>query len=522
MSNPTIEAGLPYTWIVVVCGIIAFFDAFSIGANDVANSWATSVAARSVTLRTAVGIAAITEFLGALLLGAGVAETIRKGIIDVNLFTSNPYLLMMGMMCANFGSMLWVMMATFLQLPVSTTHSVVGAIIGMGIAAFGVDAVKWTKVSEIVASWFISPALAGVIGAILFLTVKFLVMRKENPYARAKFAVPIYYFLCFLLVSMFIFYKGSPRIKGASKNLPEYAKFLISFGIALLAAAIGWAYLKYKVFPHIEATPEMNKIYGVDEQGNHGPIESDQERSSTPVDKEAPADVEAGAAEETTKSGCCAAFTHGVDVDVVTTTDESINHMHDVADHFDGKAERVFTALQVVTASFASFAHGANDLANALAPFASCVYIYETGTLYLDDDGKAGKFEVGLWQIAFCAIGLDMGLFFLGYKLMAALGNNLTLISPSRGFAMELGAMVTVLIASVLGLPVSTTHCATGATAGVALTNGKSAGSLNWKKLGIIFGGWVITLPCAGLFSALLFSLMAYSPINYTLPTTSA
>jgi sodium-dependent phosphate transporter len=517
MSNATVEAGLPYTWIVVVAGIVSFVDAFAIGANDVANSFATSVASKSLTLRQAVGIACFTEFFGALLLGSGVAETIRKGIIDTSQFKEQPYLLMLAMMCANIGSSVWVMAATFMGMPVSTTHSVVGAIMGTGIAAFGAGTVKWgwDGFAKIVASWFISPVLAGVLGAILFLIIKYGVMLTKQPYKRAQIAVPIYYFLSFLIITFFIFFKGSPRIKALKLSLGAVVG--ISVGTGVVAGIVGYFLVHKLVVPHITKTPELNAKFGTVEGFDGAATDPERADAESTPPPSATSSVHGGSthiagptvAEEEVKETM---FTHGINADVVTAKTEEIQHIHDSGDHYDGQAERVFTSLQVLTAAFASFSHGANDLANALAPFAAVVYIYENGEI-----GEK-KQAVPFWQIAYCAIGLDMGLFFFGYKIMSAIGSELTLHSPCRGFCMELSAMLTVLIASKAGIPVSTTHCITGATTGVAMCNKNVSSSFNYKKFAIIFFGWLLTVPMAGLIAGLFFAMMAYSPVAYAPP----
>ncbi|GJJ75773.1 solute carrier family 20 (sodium-dependent phosphate transporter) [Entomortierella parvispora] len=201
-----------------------------------------------------------------------------------------------------------------------------------------------------------------------------------------------------------------------------------------------------------------------------------------------------------------AKMTHGMDQDINKNTAE-IDQIHDKSTRYDGKTELLFCTLQVLTSCFASFAHGSNDVANAIGPLTTIFYIWKNGSV--DVSGKA---PIPTWILAYGGIAIDIGLLTYGYKVMATLGNKITFISPSRGFAVSLGTSLTVLTCSKLGLPVSTTHCITGATTSVGLVSGGGRKSINWKMLGLVASSWVFTLPAAGLVSGLLFALIINSP----------
>lgn len=543
-----------YTWLVVLAFIISFIDAFSIGANDVANAFATSVASRSLTLKQACAIACVSEFLGAVLLGAGVAETIRSGIANISFFKNDPELLMLGMFCANLASSVWTLVATKFSMPVSTTHSVVGGVIGMAVAAYGFESVSWEwgGFGQIVASWFISPVLAGTIAASVFLTVKYSVMvdfsgnNRSNSFKRATLAIPIYTFFAVSIIFWFCAYKGAPALKLSAQPIGYVCA--IAFGGGAVVALMVHFIAVPRIVAYIERTPEISEDMGLTdkvvdveavatksradeeneplkaEETDKGPeeIDKDLEAASPEVTAASP-----GAAPQVAAAGPDSAsdsalsseigkdsklkkfggfLTKGVNQDVHSEHDPKVQQMKSNTKKFDAKAERMFSWLQVMTATCNSFAHGANDLANALAPMATVYYIWEHAAV-----SEEKKFSAPLWQIAYCAAALNVGLAIYGYKIMASLGANITHHTPSRGFNMELGAMLTVLVASVAGIPVSTTHCITGATVGVGLTQGE-ASNVNWKHVGKICFGWIITVPAAALISGLSFALMAYSP----------
>jgi sodium-dependent phosphate transporter len=494
-----------YTWLFVCTLIAAFTDGYGIGANDVANSFSTSVSSGSLTLPQACLIACFTEFFGAFLLGAGTTSTIRDGIINLKLFAGKPEVLMLGMFCALVGSSIWTILATRMGWPVSTTHSIVGAIIGFGISGFGFGAVKWSwdGLGKIIASWFISPVLAAIVASLIFSITKYLVLKKENSFQRGLYAIPVYFGVTLFIDVLYVLLKNG---KGPGDLAIGYT-ILIVIGCALLVAALCWflfvPWLKRKILNreelywyHILIIPfvaEKPKVADKSEEaGQHEETVEVKEKPTTILGK------------------VKAAVTHGFTVDVTSVAhDPRLQAMHDDAIQYDANTEYMYSFLQVVTASMASFAHGSNDVSNAIGPLSAVYHIWETGLLPTD------KTEVPLWVLALGGAAIDIGLVTYGYNIMKCLGNHITFHSPSRGFSMELGASLTVLTASKLNIPVSTTHCITGATAGVGLCSGKW-NAVNWRLVAQCFFSWIVTVPCAALMSGLVFAFASRAP---TLPT---
>ncbi|KAJ2956130.1 hypothetical protein NQZ79_g7976 [Umbelopsis isabellina] len=502
-----------FTYIFAIGMILAFFDAFGIGANDVANSFASSVGSKTLTLFQACCIAVFTEFLGAFLMGSSTADTIRGNIISLDNFANQPGTLMLAMLCAIAGAATWVLIACRMGWPVSTTHSVVGAMIGVGVAGFGFDSVDWTwsGIGSIIASWVISPICSGLVCAFLILITQLLVLKSENSFSRGLIALPFYFFVTLAINVFYIVFKGSPGL--SLSTLPLGTVFGISFGISGGVFLWTWFFLKPFLkrrlgdgedlkWYHVFVTPFVSKRESAqtlesaqsiiaeggaspDEKGGHHDEFISAESFPLPEDEEAKMD-------------------RGIDDGL--EEDEKLREIHANAQKYDDKTERLFSFLQVITACFCSFAHGSNDVANAVGPISTIYSIWETGTV------ASTKATIPWWILLYGGIGIDVGLVIYGYRTMSTLGHKITYLSPSRGFAVELGTALTVLTCSKLGLPVSTTHCVTGATAAVGLMNKNGYKSLNWKALGLVFSSWVLTLPAAALMAGLLFAFVGNSP----------
>ncbi|RGB43156.1 phosphate transporter [Rhizophagus diaphanus] len=520
-----------FTYLLVVGALIAFADGFGIGANDVANSFSTSVGSRSITFKQAACIAVFTEFLGALLLGSNTSETIRGNIIKVDLFKEKPELLMLAMVCSLIGSSTWVIFASSRGFPVSTTHSIVGAIIGVGVAAFGFDAVDWTYkgVSKIITSWFISPILAGIVASIIFLLTRYFVLRhKENSLKRGLIAIPIYFAFTIAINLFYLVFKGSPRFN-LDKEDPRIVVPVV-VAIALLFTVFSWAfyakYLKrlimdketglrwYHVFvipfigPRYKTNEENTAEEGTNVNGKDNVVEKVAAENGTGNDNIIQVEDDEYVKKnifERTYAAIGKLATRGINKEIADYKLDENQAIHDAATKFDPDTERLYSFLQVLTATFASFAHGSNDVANAVGPLAAIYAVYETGII------ADVKSPVPIWILALGGIAIDFGLVFYGYHIMRALGNRITYHTPSRGFAMELAASLTVLTASKLGIPVSTTHCITGATIGVGLCNGTYK-AINLKLMGGIFFGWLITLPITATVSGTIFAFIANAP----------
>ncbi|KAJ3111271.1 Na+/Pi symporter [Phlyctochytrium bullatum] len=552
--------------------VFGFMDAYSIGgkhslsrpetrikfvtcifssANDVANSFATSVGSRSLTLFQAVCIAIFTEFGGAIALGAETASTIKDGIIKSALFNSRPDLLMAGFMCALIGSSTWVMYATYMGWPVSTTHSIIGALIGVGISGFGVDAVNWgwdgKGVAQIVTSWFLSPLVAGLLATIIYLLTRELVLKASNSLRRGIMAIPIYFTITTFIVTFYICIKnGRSTLKIEPKDGVVGNPLTITGDTTLAFSIIGgvtgfvlvfcyafvvpyfvrrlekeeklkWYHLFYIHFvppqPHDEnidlwlkrtLTPhvleeQLENVELVVEKTQKNGVETDHTAAASSAPEPEPNAV--GKVFRKLK----ALVFNSVFMDVASVQhDSNAAETHKVAVLFDNKTEFLYSFLQVMTACFASFGHGSNDVANALGPTAGVYEIWSKGS-------ASSKAEIPKWLMAYCAFGIDAGLALYGYNIMKSLGNNLTYHSPSRGFSMELGAALSVVSASFLGLPVSTTQCIVGATVCVGLCNG-SVKAVNWRMFGVSAFSWLLTLPVAGVLAGCLFALLTRGP----------
>lgn len=405
--------------IILMACVFGFFMAWGVGANDVANAMGTSVGSKALTLKQAIIIAIIFEFAGAWLAGGAVTATIRKGIIDPALLSGTPELLVFGMMAALLAAGLWLLIATYFGWPVSTTHSIVGAIVGFAAVGISADAVNWGKVAKIVASWVVSPVTAGLIAFFLFRSVQKLILDTDDPFKQAKKYIPFYIFMVGFVVAMVTFTKGLKHV-GLDLNWGQSAG--ISVIVGLIAMFIGMQMQK-----KIQPDPNADRTY-----------------------------------------------------------------------HF-ASVEKLFGILMMFTACAMAFAHGSNDVANAVGPLAAIVGVVSAG------GEVAQKTAMPVWILILGGGGIVAGLVMYGHKVIATVGNNITELTPSRGFAATLAAATTVVVASGTGLPISTTHTLVGAVLGVGLARGLAA--LNLQVIGTIFVSWVVTLP-AGAGLAIMFFFM--------------
>jgi inorganic phosphate transporter, PiT family len=409
------DAQLVYISLAAVFGI---FMAWGIGANDVANAMATSVGSKALTIKQAILVAAVFEFLGAVLAGGGVTSTIRKGIVDAGLLASSPELLIYGMLAALLAAGTWLAIASRNGWPVSTTHSIVGAIVGFAAVGIGMDAVQWGKVGRIVMSWVISPLTAGFIAYLIYQSVQKLILSQADPLERAKRYVPVYIFFAVLTITLVTILKG---LKHVGLNITVTNSYILAVSIAVVVALIG-AVIIQRIKPNAKA--------------------------------------------------------------------EKKQHFYTV--------ERVFGVLMVVTACGMAFAHGSNDVANAIGPMAAVISIAQSGEI-------GSKSAVSIWVLVIGGAGIVVGLATYGRHVIATVGKKITQLTPSRGFAAELAAATTIVIASGTGIPVSTTHILVGAVLGVGLARGIEA--IDLRVVGRVFVSWVVTIP-AGAFLAIVFFII--------------
>ncbi|GAA5903075.1 hypothetical protein JCM6882_006960, partial [Rhodosporidiobolus microsporus] len=555
-------------------------------ANDVANSFATSVASKSLTMAQATLAAAVMEFVGAVSVGARTADTIKNGIIPASAFENNPGVQLLAFTVAICSSASWLMFCTYMSWPVSSTYSIVSALAGVGVATAGASNVNWgwhngSGLATIFAGFGIAPAIAAGFGAVAYLLVKFIVLARKNPLPWALATGPFVFFTASSVMTLSIIYKGSPSLGLSKMSDSSLAAAVVGTAavVALLSVLFWVPYVYCKVvrkdytirFYHFflgpalwfrrapaDAADRMAAVvdYRIRKEASpaDGPDASpaarcDEESARSTEDKlyeeeglnadgvaipghvsalgkeveqADPHPIEGAWAEPKNlyiifryKAGpfLKRVFTHGLTYDIHeaqagqagTKEGKRIAAMYAHAKQFPNEVEACFSFVQAFTACCNSFAHGANDVANAVGPFSVIYHVWSTGELA----GK--KTPVPVWNLVFCAVLLVLGLATYGYNIMKVLGNKITLHSPSRGFAMELGSSITVVLASQYGLPVSTTMCITGATMGVALCNG-DLHAVNYRALGWIFLGWVITVPAVGTIAGCLMGIILNAP----------
>ncbi len=410
--------------IILTAAIAAgLYMAWAIGANDVANSMGTSVGSGAITVGGAIVIAGVFEFLGAFLAGGEVTSTIRKGIIDAEALEHNPDLLVIGMLSALLAAAVWLTVASAFGWPVSTTHSIVGAIIGFAVVAIGIEAVHWWDVAAIAASWVVTPVLAGVISFFLVLSVQWLIFDRSDPAFHARRYVPVYIFAAVFVTSAVTSIKGLKHV-GLDLSMPMAVLYsVLAAGIVAVASRMVINRLGFQSLE--SATGGQSRFNDV---------------------------------------------------------------------------ERVFGVLMIVTASGMAFAHGSNDVANAIGPVAAIIGVVSTG-------GVAAQSSIPVWVLLLGAGGIVIGLATFGYRVMATIGRKITELTPSRGFAAEFAAASTVVVASGTGLPVSTTQTLVGAVLGVGLARG--VGALDFGVVRTIFVSWVVTLPVGAVIAVMFYYILS-------------
>ncbi|XP_036894594.1 sodium-dependent phosphate transporter 1 [Sturnira hondurensis] len=663
----TVAAGplVDYLWMLILGFIIAFVLAFSVGANDVANSFGTAVGSGVVTLKQACILASIFETVGSVLLGAKVSETIRKGLIDLDMYKSSQKWLMAGSVSAMFGSAVWQLVASFLKLPISGTHCIVGATIGFSLVAEGQDGVKWSELVKIVMSWFISPLLSGIMSGILFFLVRAFILRKADPVPNGLRALPVFY-ACTVGINLFsIMYTGAPLL-GFDK-LPLWGTILISVGCAVLCALIVWFFvcprMKRKIEREIKSSPSesplMEKKSSLKEGHEEAKLSLSDVDARSPSSGTGPATVPLRAAveertvsfklgdleeapererlpsvdlkEETSLDGAMngavqlpngnlVQFSQAVSnhinssghyqyhtvhkdsglykellhklhlakvgdcmgdsgdrplrrnnsytsytmaicgmpldsfrakegeqkgeemekltwpntdskkrirMDSYTSYCNAMSDIHSASEmDMSSKAEMslgdrkgsgssleewndqdkpevslLFQFLQILTACFGSFAHGGNDVSNAIGPLVALYLVYNTGDVH-------SKQASPIWLLLYGGVGICIGLWVWGRRVIQTMGKDLTPITPSSGFSIELASALTVVIASNVGLPISTTHCKVGSVVSVGWLRSKKA--VDWRLFRNIFMAWFVTVPISGLISAAIMAVFKY------------
>lgn len=401
-------------FILIAAVLIGLYSAINIGANDVANAMATSVASGALTIKRAVVVAGVFDILGAVLVGSHVANTIRR-LIDPLQFIDRQNLFLFGMLAALLGSALWVNIATYFKLPVSTTHSIIGGVVGFGLVSVGIAGITWKVVLHVVLSWIISPVFGGIIAFTIFSIIKKFILSSKEPIAQTRKIGPFLTGMVGFILSLAVTFKGSKHLR---LDLPIIESLLISLGVGAGGFLLGSFLLRrYK-------ETDTDPYYQVEKMAN---------------------------------------------------------------------------PLQVLSACFQAFSHGANDVANAIGPVAAIVAVVQTQKVDI-------QVPIPLWLLLLGGAGLAFGVYTWGYRVMETVGKRITSITPTRGFSAEFGTATTVLICSRLGMPVSTTHVAVGNIIGVGLARGISA--INLDVIKKIFSAWIISLPAAGLFTVAIYLIL--------------
>ncbi|XP_073322836.1 sodium-dependent phosphate transporter 2 isoform X1 [Pagrus major] len=674
----------PFLWMVILGFIIAFILAFSVGANDVANSFGTAVGSGVVTLKQACILASIFETLGSMLLGAKVGETIRKGIIDVSMYNETVPVLMAGEVSAMVGSAVWQLIASFLKLPVSGTHCIVGATIGFSMVAIGTKGVQWMQLVKIVASWFISPLLSGLMSGLLFMLIRHFILNKDDCVPNGLRALPLFYASTIGINTFSILYTGAPLL--GLEMLPVWAIFLITLAESIVCAGLVWIFVcpwmrrkiasrlkkeqalsrisdesldkipeeeeespVFKELPGAKGTDEAvlpltggsserstrestgeltnlanggtvlpnGRVYGRTHSMTNGCLKSPVSNGSFSFDGHMRSDgqvyhtvhkdsglykdllhkIHLGRMDDSDRSGsnagpadnnyrllrrnnsytCYTAAICGMPVQPLLRTesredseklvgegggrsnsvsyskkrvryDSYSSYCNAVAEaeieaeeggvemklatELEGVEEEgapapvplddmteedneekdksevflLFHFLQILTACFGSFAHGGNDVSNAIGPLVALWMIYDQGGVMQDA-------ATPVWLLFYGGIGICAGLWVWGRRVIQTMGKDLTPITPSSGFTIELASALTVVLASNIGIPVSTTHCKVGSVVAVGWIRSQKA--VDWRLFRNIFLAWFVTVPVAGLFSAAVMALFVYGILPF-------
>jgi len=472
--------------IVVLAAIFGGYMAWNIGANDVANSMGTSVGSRALTIRQAIIAAAIANFLGAVLVGGHVTDTVRKKMIDPEVFGGDPQALMLGMLAALLAAGLWVQGASYFRLPVSTTHAIVGGVVGFAVIAAGPSAVAWSKIGEIVLSWVICPVIAGAGAYVLSRAVVAFIINSRDPIGATRAWTPALVFTVFATLCLVIFYKG---LKNLHLDMPWQQALTIACLVGGLAAVFGWI-----LVGRAEPTEEDHKALArVDQENTQAHLVRSLERAFRALEGAREVSGEAGASPSRVSEATALVGSLVQDVKAQAPTPIA------AGDRSYRFVERVFSSLQVVSACCVAFAQGGNDVANAIGPLAAIANIAQSGTV-------VGQVAVPLWTLALGGAFIALGIAMWGPRVMRTVGEKITHLTPTRGFSAEFATATTVVLASRLGFPVSTTHVLIGAVIGVGIARGIA--SVDWRIMGQIAVTWVVQVPAVAVISAGLFVLV--------------
>jgi len=460
--------------ILAITVIIGFYMAWNIGANDVSNAMGTSVGSKALTLKQAVILAGILEFVGAFFLGSHVSNTIQTGIVQPEVFAHEPHLFTLGMMGALLATGFWLNLASLLRLPVSTTHAIVGAVVGFGAIVGGVHGLDWPNILKISLSWIISPAISGFVAFGFFLLLQRRVLFAFHPLQAAKKLIPFLIFVVISFFSLSLIYNGL-----ASLN------FKISFAFALLIAIILGsiaAIISYFLSRNIRISIKKNKEHHPQQVMFLEKAAKHLQRTKLSSDGEVK-DTAGVLLQEVRK--------------LTSEIKGKAEYIQNASEY--NKIEKIFAYFQIFSAAMVAFAHGANDVANAIGPVAAVIQTVKMNMI-------SEITTTPRWILALGGVGIVVGLATWGWRVIETIGHKITQLTPTRGFCAEFASALVILVASKMGMPISTTHALVGAVLGVGLAKGLSA--LNLKMLRTIILSWIITIPSCAVISIGFFYLL--------------
>ncbi|CAG9814554.1 unnamed protein product [Phaedon cochleariae] len=549
-------------WLVVLGFIIAFILAFGIGANDVANSFGTSVGSKVLTIFQACCLATVFEISGAILIGYKVSDTMRKGILDIDVYKDSEVELMLGSISALAASATWLLVATFFKLPISGTHSIVGATVGYSLVMRGTEGVHWKTLGKIVGSWFISPMLSGATSCCILWIIKKGVLSRPDPLEAGLISLPIFYSFT-ILINVFSIIHDGPKLLNMD-NIPLWMAATISISIALFFMVIIWLFVvpwQRKIIKEQTIADKLPVNFNIGESADTSPEGSPNRKSNRnsallerqltvisestelqsldqnritaakyifPVqtkDKRIPATRETDVGRKHVRPSELKLVDSTADINpalspsssgVPLIMNKSFNNRSEQGhgdfvarlennpdlDVENKSVSKLFSFLQALTAMFGSFAHGGNDVSNAIGPLITLWLIYSEGTVQQ-------KAETPLFILLYGGLGISVGLWLWGRRVIETIGEDLTTITPSTGFTIEIGSAFTVLLASKIGIPISTTHCKVGSVVFVGYFSSSKKG-VDWSLFRNIISAWLITVPIAALLSAGTMLLFSY------------
>jgi inorganic phosphate transporter, PiT family len=454
--------------------IIGFYMAWNIGANDVANAVSTSVGSKALTLKKAVILAGIFEFVGAYFLGTNVSTTIQYKIIDPSVFINDPNIFILGMIASLLATGIWLNLASFFKHPISTTHAIVGAVLGFGVIIGGVHSVNWLLVFSIILSWLITPLFSASISYFIFSLLQKRILFALSPIEATKKFIPRLIFFSFAILTLIITFA---KLSYLNVKFNFLLSFICSFVIGLISFFIAYFLIrKIKVTSCPVLYHDPSQVFSLKKAKKH--LLRLQ-------------DISKGYTQEKTQQIL-------EDIDVLIDESTKKNKFHEESSDYY-KVEKVFGYLQIISLCLIALAHGSNDVANAVGPVAAVIHTISLNKVLLLN-------TTSHWILLIGAIGIVIGLATWGFRVIDTIGHKITQLTPTRGFSAEFATAITILIASKFGLPISTTHALVGAILGVAMAKGLSA--LNLKTLKDVVASWAVTIPISAIFCILIFYIL--------------